>query len=87
MLLLSAHFLVVAPEGKICCIQIELIFLGLEKLGGIIVHAPSVLFYDKYKVLLELLERTIESPQGWDDASISQVSGIYHFVNSFCFAI
>ena len=41
--------------------------------------------YDKCKTLLELLERTIENPQGWDDASISQASGLYHFVNSFCF--
>ena len=31
--------------------------------------------YDKYKTLLDLLERTIENPQGWDDASISQASG------------
>ena len=42
-------------------------------------HTSSVLF-DKGKVLLGLLERTIESPQGWDDASISQA-----FL--FCFLI
>ena len=41
--------------------------------------------YDKYKALLDLLDRTIENPQGWDDASISQASGLYHFMNSFCF--
>ena len=41
--------------------------------------------YDKYKTLLDLLERTIENPQGWDDASISQASGLYHFMNSFLF--
>ena len=41
--------------------------------------------YDKYKALLDLLERTIEHPQGWEDASISQASGLYHFMNSFLF--
>ena len=41
--------------------------------------------YDKYKALLDLLERTVENPQGWDDASISQASGLYHFMNSFSF--
>ena len=41
--------------------------------------------YDKYKTLLDLLERTIENPQGWDDASISQASGLYNFMNSFLF--
>ena len=41
--------------------------------------------YDKYKALLDLLERTIENPQGLDDASISQASGLYHFMNSFLF--
>jgi len=41
--------------------------------------------YDKHKVLLDLLEKTIESPQGWDDASMSQASGLYHFMNSFLF--
>ena len=43
------------------------------------------LLFDKYKTLLDLLERTIENPQGWDDASISQASGLYHFMNSFLF--
>jgi len=40
-------------------------------------------------VLYDLLERTIENPQGWDDASISQASGLYHFMNSslFCFLV
>ena len=40
-------------------------------------------------VLYDLLERTIENPQGWDDASISQASGVYHFMNSFliCFLV
>ena len=47
-------------------------------------HTISVL-YDKYKTLLDLLERTIENPKGWDDASISQASGLYHFMNSFLF--
>jgi len=32
-------------------------------------HTISVLC-DKYKTLLDLLERTIENPQGWDDASM-----------------
>ena len=41
--------------------------------------------YDKYKTLLDLLERNIENPQGWDDASISQASGLYHFMNCFLF--
>ena len=41
--------------------------------------------YDKYKTLLDLLVRTIENPQGWNDASISQASGLYHFMNSFLF--
>ena len=41
--------------------------------------------YDKYKALLDLLDRTIEHPQSWDDASISQASGLYHFMNSFLF--
>ena len=59
----------------------ELIYLSLDKLGGTIVHVPS----DKYKTFLDLLERTIENPQGWDDASISQASGLYHFMNSFLF--
>ena len=49
-------------------------------------HAISV-FYDKYKVLLDLLERTIESSQGWDDASISQASGLYHKQLLLCFLI
>ena len=40
---------------------------------------------DKYEVLLELLEKTIESQQGWDDTSTSQASGLYHFMNSFLF--
>ena len=44
MLLLSAHFLVVVSEGKICCIQMELIFLSLEKLGGTIVYTLVVFF-------------------------------------------
>jgi len=29
---------------RICCIQMELIYLSLEKLGGTIVHIPSVFF-------------------------------------------
>ena len=41
--------------------------------------------HDKYKALLDLLDRIIEHPQGWDDASISQASGLYHFMNSFLF--
>ena len=41
--------------------------------------------YDKYRILLDLLENTIENPLGWDDASISQASGLYHFMNSFIF--
>ena len=47
-------------------------------------HTISAL-YDKYKALLDLLEGTIEDPQGWDDASISQASGLYHLMNSFLF--
>ena len=41
--------------------------------------------YHKYKTLLDLMERKIENPQGWDDASKSQASGLYHFMNSFSF--
>ena len=41
--------------------------------------------YDKYKTLLDLLERTIENPQGWNCASISQASGLYHLMSSFLF--
>ena len=47
-------------------------------------HIISVL-YDKYKALLDLLEITIENPQAWDDASISEASGLYHFKNNFLF--
>ena len=33
------------------------------------------------------MERTIEDPQGWDNAPISQASGLYHFTDNllFCF--
>ena len=49
-------------------------------------HSRTIsVLYDKYKTLFDLLERTIENPQGWDDASISQASGLYHFMNSFLF--
>ena len=34
--------------------------------------------YAKYKALLGLFESTIENPQGWDDASISEACGLYH---------
>ena len=47
-------------------------------------HTISIL-YDKYKSLLDLLERAIENPQGWDDAYISQASGLYHFMDIFLF--
>ena len=30
--------------------------------------------------------RIIDNPQGWDDASISQASGLYHFMSSFLFS-
>ena len=40
---------------------------------------------DKYKVVLELLEKTTESLQDWNDTSLSQASGLYYFMNSFLF--
>ena len=47
-------------------------------------HTISVL-YDKYKTLLDLLESTIESLKGWDDAYISQANGLDHFMKNFLF--
>ena len=70
LLLALSTFSRSSPRRKNCGIQME--------------RTISVL-YDKYKVLLELLEKTIESTQGWDDASISQASGLYHVMNSFLF--
>ena len=44
MWLLLAHLLATVLEGRICCIQIKLIYLSLEKLGSTTVHVPSVFF-------------------------------------------
>ena len=88
MWLLSVQLLVTVLEGRICCIHMELIYLCLETRWYFRSHTISVL-YDKYKTPLDLLERTIDNPQGWDDASISQASALYHFMNSilFCFLV
>ena len=86
MWLLSAHLLATVLEGRICCIQMELIYQSLGKLGGNIIHKPPVFFMISKKTLLDLLERTIDNPQGWGDASTSQASGLYLFMNSFLFS-
>ena len=44
MWLLSAYLVATVLEGRICCIQLELIYLALEKLCSTIVDVPSVFF-------------------------------------------
>ena len=44
----------------------------------------SVIFH-KYQALLEILEDLVEKTSGWDDATLSQASGLLQYLNSFLF--
>ena len=44
----------------------------------------SVIFH-KYQALLDILEDLVENTSGWDDATLSQASGLLQYLNSFLF--
>ena len=44
----------------------------------------SVLF-EKYQCLFDVLESIVENPQGFDDVTLTQTSGLLQYLNSFLF--
>ena len=41
--------------------------------------------FEKYEMLLTALEEIVEKPQSWDDATLTQASGLLQQLNSFLF--
>ena len=48
------------------------------------IDIPIVIFH-KYQALLDILEDLVENTSGWDDATLSQASGLLQYLNSFLF--
>ena len=47
----------------------------------------SVLFKN-YQLLIDVLEKLVDQPTGWDDANLNQASGLLQYLNSlFCFLV
>ena len=44
----------------------------------------SVLFKN-YQLLIDVLEKLVDQPTGWDDATLNQASGLLQYLNSFLF--
>ena len=44
----------------------------------------SVLFKN-YQLLIDVLEKLVDQPTGWDDATLNQASGLLQYLNSFFF--
>lgn len=40
---------------------------------------------NNYQLLIDVLEKLVDQPTGWDDSSLNQASGLLQYLNSFLF--
>ena len=45
----------------------------------------SVLFKNNYQLPIDVLEKLVDEPTGWDDPTLNQDSGLLQYLNSFLF--